>query len=118
MFLSRKSRNQNKVAHEQISAHTYTAKKWTIIVSLHNTFVLFQYVLTQIYLGRSHICRSLFLAILGRRKKGLRSAALASQNERKNAVSAISQCRVTFKKAPNFLLKYVFRSTYFCYTEM
>ena len=40
-----------------------------IIVGLHSTLVLFQYVLTQIYLGRSHICRSLFLAILGRRKK-------------------------------------------------
>ena len=76
MFLSRKSRNQNKFAHEQISAHTYTAKNETIIVGLHNTFVLLQYVLNQIYLGRSHICRSLFLPILGRRKKGLRNAGL------------------------------------------
>ena len=38
--------------------------------------MLFQYVLTQIYLGRSHICILLFLAILGLRKKGLRNAVL------------------------------------------
>ena len=65
-FFNGKSRNQNKFAHKQISAHTYTAKNWTIIFGLQKNFVLFQYVLTQIYLGRSHICRSLFLAILGR----------------------------------------------------
>ena len=35
-----------------------------------------QYALTQIYLGRSHICRSLFSAILVHRKKGLRNAVL------------------------------------------
>ena len=29
--------------------------------------------LSQIYLGRSHVCKSLFLAILVRRKKGLRN---------------------------------------------
>ena len=35
-----------------------------------------QYALTQIYLGGSHVCRLLFLAILGRRKKGLRNDGL------------------------------------------
>ena len=50
-----------------------------IIVGLHNTFVLFQYVLTQIYLGRSHICKLLFLEILGHRKKGLRNAVLGHE---------------------------------------
>ena len=74
--LSRKSSKQNKFAHKQIPVHTHTAKNYRIIIGLHNNFVLFQYVLTQIYLGRSHICRSLFLAILGRRKKGLRNAVL------------------------------------------
>ena len=44
------------------------------IVGLHYNFILFQYALTQIYLGRSHICRLLFSVILGRRKKGLRNA--------------------------------------------
>ena len=39
--------------------------------------MLSKYALTQIYLRRSHICRSLFLAILGCRKKGLRNTDLA-----------------------------------------
>ena len=72
-LLSRKSRNRNKFADEQISAHTYTAKNYTTIAGLHNNFILFQYALIS---GRSHICRSLFLVILGRRKKGLRNADL------------------------------------------
>ena len=32
--------------------------------------------LSQIYLGRRHLCKSLFLAILGLRKKALRNTAL------------------------------------------
>ena len=32
--------------------------------------------LSQIYLGRSHVCKSLFLAILGSRKKSLRNTDL------------------------------------------
>ena len=37
--------------------------------------------LTQIYLGHSHLCKSLFLAILGRRKKGLRNIGLRATTQ-------------------------------------
>ena len=38
--------------------------------------------LSEIYLGRSHVRKSLFLAILGRRKKSLRNTALNKQSFR------------------------------------
>ena len=33
------------------------------------------------YLGRSHLCKSLFVAILGRRKKSLRNTALDAEKK-------------------------------------
>ena len=37
--------------------------------------------LSQIYLGRSHLCKSLILANLGRRKKGLRNTGINVKKE-------------------------------------